>query len=61
VLEDNEQRQAQLATSMADQLAQLTAALTVLHRYVRWLIIGQIAAAVVVVALAAVVLVLALR
>jgi hypothetical protein len=57
VLEDNEQRQAELSTRMADQLAQLTSAVTALHRLVRWLIIGQIATAVI----AIVAVVLALR
>lgn len=55
-LEENEQRQAQLVASMVDQLAQLTTAVTVLHRQVRRLIIGQIATALV--AIAAVVLAL---
>jgi hypothetical protein len=40
VLEDNEQRQAELSRRMAEQLAQLTTAVTVLHRLVRWLVIG---------------------
>jgi uncharacterized coiled-coil protein SlyX len=55
-LEENEQRQAQLVASMVDQLAQLTTAVTVLHRQVRRLIIGQIATALI--ALIAVVLAL---
>jgi hypothetical protein len=46
-LEDNEQRQAELVTSMADQLAQLTNATTVLHAHVRRLVIGQIVTAIV--------------
>jgi hypothetical protein len=46
ILEDTEQRQAELSTNMADQLAQLTAAVTDLHRRVRWLLIGVIATAV---------------
>lgn len=40
LLEDNEQRQAMLSRNMADQLAQLTAAVTLLHRQVRWLTIA---------------------
>jgi hypothetical protein len=50
VLEDNEQRQVELSTRMADQLAQLTAAVTVLHRQMRWLLIGLISTAVLAVA-----------
>jgi hypothetical protein len=46
LLEDNEQRQAVLSTRMADQLAQLTAAVTALHRQVRWLLIAMAATAV---------------
>jgi hypothetical protein len=45
-LEDNEQRQAVLSTRMADQLAQLTAAVTALHRQVRWVLIAVAATAV---------------
>jgi len=40
-LEENERRQAELVTQMADQLAQLTAAAAALHRVTRWLIVGQ--------------------
>jgi len=40
VLEDNEQRQAELSTRMAQQLSQLTLAVTDLHRQVRWLLIA---------------------
>jgi len=40
-LEENERRQAELVTSMADQLAQLTAAASALHTGIRWLILGQ--------------------
>jgi hypothetical protein len=56
-LEDNERRQAELVTSMADQLAQLTAAASALHTLTRRLLIGQIATGVV----AVVAIVLALR
>jgi hypothetical protein len=56
VLEENEQGQAELSTRMADQLAQLTTAVTALHRLVRWLVIGQVVTAVV--AITAVVLAL---
>ncbi|MEP7244295.1 MAG: hypothetical protein ABI885_11465 [Gammaproteobacteria bacterium] len=41
-LEENERRQAELVTSMAEQLAQLTTAATALHSQVRALIIGQV-------------------
>ena len=56
-LEENERRQAELITSMADQLAQLTAAATALHQQTRRLLVGQIVASL----LAVVALVLALR
>jgi hypothetical protein len=56
LLEENEQRQAELSTRMADQLAQLTTAVTVLHRLVRWLVIGQVVTAII--AITAVVLAL---
>lgn len=56
-LEENERRQAELVTTMADQLAQLTTAATALHRQVRFLIAGQVIAALV----AVVALVIALR
>jgi uncharacterized coiled-coil protein SlyX len=46
-LEENERRQAELLTSMADQLAQLTSATTALHTQVRWLIVGQVGTAVI--------------
>jgi hypothetical protein len=59
MLEDNEQRQAELSTRMAEQLAQLTVAVTTLHRLVRGLLIAAIASGLL--ALTAVVLVLALR
>jgi uncharacterized coiled-coil protein SlyX len=56
-LEENERRQAELVTSMADQLAQLTTAVTALHERTRRLLLGQLATAVI----AVVALVLALR
>ena len=42
-LEENERRQAELVTNMADQLEQLTTAVTVLHRQWRvfvWVLVG---------------------
>ena len=39
-LEENERRQAELVTNMADQLAKLTAAASALHNLTRWLIVG---------------------
>ena len=42
-LEDNERRQAELVTNMADQLAQLTAAVTALHARMRRLVLVQVA------------------
>jgi uncharacterized coiled-coil protein SlyX len=56
-LEENERRQAELVTRMADQLAQLTTAVTALHGQTRRLILGQIATALV----AVIAVVLALR
>lgn len=56
-LEENERRQAELVNSMADQLAQLTGAVTTLHGQVRLLIVGQVVTAV----LAVAALVVALR
>jgi len=56
-LEENERRQAELVTRIADQLAQLTTAVTALHRQTRRLWVGQIAAALV----AVIAMVLALR
>ena len=44
-LEENDRRQTELLSRMAEQTAQLTAAVTVLHRQTRWLIIGQFLAA----------------
>ena len=49
-LEENEQRQAELIKSMADQLAQLADAATALHKITRWLIGGLVGTAVVAVA-----------
>ncbi|HEU4529834.1 MAG TPA: hypothetical protein VFR59_01565 [Steroidobacteraceae bacterium] len=46
-LEENERRQAELISNMADQLAQLTAAATVLHKQVKRLMVGQATALVV--------------
>src|SRR5262245_10809185 len=46
-LEENERRQAELVTNMADQLAQLTTAVTALHQQTRRLLMGQITAVVV--------------
>ena len=43
-LEENERRQAELVNSMAEQLAQLTSAVSSLHRYNRRLVLGQSAA-----------------
>jgi hypothetical protein len=40
-LEENERRQAELVTQMADQLMQLTRAVTILHRRVIWLSAGM--------------------
>src|SRR5262245_34119293 len=39
-LEENERRQAELVSKMADQLAGLTRAVTVLHRRLMWLSAG---------------------
>src|SRR5215510_10245718 len=40
-LEENERRQAELVSRMAEQTAQLTAAVTALHRQTQWLMAGQ--------------------
>jgi uncharacterized coiled-coil protein SlyX len=56
-LEENERRQAELVRAMAEQLAQLTSAATVLHTRMRALVVGQIAVA----AIAVAALVIALR
>jgi hypothetical protein len=40
-LEENERRQAELVSRMAEQTAQLTAAVTALHRQTQWLMVGQ--------------------
>ncbi len=49
-LEENERRQAELVTNMADQLSQLTLAASALHKVTRWLIVTQAVTAVVAVA-----------
>jgi len=49
-LEENERRQAELITTMAAQLSQLTAAASALHKLTRWLILGQALTAVVAIA-----------
>ncbi len=46
-LEENERRQAELVTNIADQLAQLTTAVTTLHQQTRRLMLGQITAVVI--------------
>ncbi len=46
-LEENERRQAELVTNMADQLEQLTTAVTTLHRQWRILVAGQVAVTIV--------------
>lgn len=56
-LEDNERRQAELVSNMADQLAQLTAVATSLHKQVRRLVAGQATAIV----LALIALLIAMR
>ena len=56
-LEENERRQAELVTTMADQLAQLTTAVTALHAQARRLIFGQAITAIA----AVIAIVLALR
>ena len=40
-LEENERRQAELVNRMAEQTAQLTTAITALHRQAQWLMVGQ--------------------
>lgn len=56
-LEENERRQAELVTNIAEQLAQLTVAVTALHRHTRRLIFGQLCA----VAIAVIAILMALR
>lgn len=56
-LEENERRQAELVTNMADQLSKLTAAASALHTVTRWLIVGQVTTAV----LAIIAVIVALR
>jgi hypothetical protein len=46
-LEENERRQAELVSNIAEQLAKLTGAATMLHKQVRRLLIGQTAALVI--------------
>ena len=46
-LEENERRQAELVTNIAEQLAQLTAAVTALHQQTRRLLVGQATAVIV--------------
>ena len=46
-LEENERRQAELVTNIADQLAQLTTAVTALHAQTRRLVLGQITAVII--------------
>lgn len=46
-LEENERRQAELVTDMADQLEQLTTAVTALHRQWRALVWGLVGAGIV--------------
>jgi len=46
-LEENERRQAELVTTMADQLSQLTLAASSLHRVTRRLIVAQVVTTVV--------------
>jgi uncharacterized coiled-coil protein SlyX len=46
-LEENERRQAELVTTMADQLAQLTTAVTALHGQMRRVVITQVITALV--------------
>ena len=56
-LEENERRQAELVTNIAEQLAQLTVAVTALHRHTRRLMFGQLCA----VAIAVIAILIALR
>ena len=60
-LEENERRQAELVTNIADQLEQLTTAVTALHRQWRILLAGQIAAGIVAVIALALAVYLSLR
>lgn len=46
-LEENERRQAELINQMAEQIAQLTRAVTVLHKRAIWLTVGMSAAIVI--------------
>lgn len=56
-LEENERRQAELLTSVAEQLSQLTTAASALHKLTRWLILAVIVTALIAIAA----LVMALR
>jgi hypothetical protein len=56
-LEENERKQAELVTAMADQLSQLTLAASALHKVTRWLIVAQVVTTIV----AVVALVMTLR
>lgn len=56
-LEENDRREAELVKAMADQLDQLTNAVTALHRRMQLLLIGQLATG----AIAVAALILALR
>jgi uncharacterized coiled-coil protein SlyX len=56
-LEENERRQAELVTNIAEQLAQLTVAVTALHRHSRQLLFGQLTA----ISIAVIALLIALR
>lgn len=49
-LEENERRQAELLTNVADQLSQLTTAASALHKLSRWLIFGQVVTALIAIA-----------
>ncbi len=57
VIEENVRREAELVTTMANQLSQLTAAVTALHVQNRRLLVGQIVTAII----AIVAIVVALR
>lgn len=46
-LEENERRQAELVNRMAEQIAQLSAAVIAFHRLGRWLIMGVITLAII--------------
>lgn len=46
-LEENERRQAELVNRMAEQIAQLSAAVIAFHRMSRWLTVGVVVLAIV--------------